>query len=153
VARLLVVIALFAVLAVARAEEDDDVLEVEPLGPPIPERLESLEREWAEDAGAGDPAEAPRGEDADHESAGPDGERPPAGDADHDDEKPARPSVQVVEIPREGRAKAAGRAPKGHKAEPDARTVAPAPPKAEDEPADEEDAAPRPMPDATDDAQ
>jgi len=48
-----------ALVAVARAEDDDGVLDVHPLGEPIPERLQTLEREWADDVGPKEPVEDP----------------------------------------------------------------------------------------------
>jgi hypothetical protein len=48
-----------ALVAVVRAEDDDGVLDAHPLGEPIPERLQTLEREWADDVGPKEPVEDP----------------------------------------------------------------------------------------------
>ena len=57
--RVAVVLFGLALVAVARAEDDDGVLDTHPLGEPIPERLQALEREWAEDVGTKEPVEDP----------------------------------------------------------------------------------------------
>ena len=59
---LMVLVLLLA--AVARAEDDDAVLETPSLGDPIPERTQALEKEWDDDVGTKDHAPDPTDEPA-----------------------------------------------------------------------------------------
>jgi hypothetical protein len=74
------VLVLLLVLAVAaRAQDDDDgALDHPSLGPGIPERIQELEKEWADDVGK-DPADEPK--------AGPEDGAVEPEDADHDDDE------------------------------------------------------------------
>ena len=53
----------------AFADDDDTLLDTKPLGDPLPERLQQLEREWADETGVHDPVDPPDGVDDDAEPA------------------------------------------------------------------------------------
>jgi hypothetical protein len=55
---------LVLVLAGSARADDDDTLDTRRLGEPIPERLQQLEREWAEDVGTKEAPEEPAEPDA-----------------------------------------------------------------------------------------
>src|SRR5258705_13766582 len=100
------ILVLLLVLAVAaRAQDDDDgTLDQPSLGPGIPERMQELEKEWADDVGK-DPSDETK----------PDDDAAEAADADRDDEhetasKP-RPPDQLV--PRDSKPSALTRPPRG----------------------------------------
>jgi hypothetical protein len=52
----------FLLAAVARADDDDRLLDSPPLGEPIPERMETLERDWANEVGTPQEREEPADE-------------------------------------------------------------------------------------------
>jgi hypothetical protein len=60
--RWLVLVLVLVLVGVAGAEDDDAVLETPSLGEPIPERMQTLEKEWDEDVGTNDHAVAPADE-------------------------------------------------------------------------------------------
>jgi hypothetical protein len=85
VRRIALGIALLLASAVVRAQEDDDLLEAEPAGPGISERLDSLEREWDRDVGVADPVEEGHAAEADPDRRIPDDAATgDEGAADHD---------------------------------------------------------------------
>jgi hypothetical protein len=106
-----VAITLLLLVAVARAQDDDELLEPEPLGPPIAERLEALEREWAEDVGSPRRTEAPRGDEGkEGDETGLAEERPDVDAGEHDDDEQAsRLSAGVGEAPRRAKGKTSRR--------------------------------------------
>jgi hypothetical protein len=57
-----VLVLVLVLAAVAGAEDDDAVLETPSLGEPIPERMQTLEKEWDDDVGTNDHAPAPADE-------------------------------------------------------------------------------------------
>jgi hypothetical protein len=86
---LLVLLLLFAVAA--RAQDDDDgTLDQPSLGPGIPERMEQLEKEWADDVGK-DPSEEPKAE--------PDDDAEPA-DNDDEHEAPSKAKLPEQLVPK-----------------------------------------------------
>jgi hypothetical protein len=92
--RVALLVLLLLVAVAARAEDDDGTAHQPALGPGIPERLEQLEKEWADDVGkdASDDSKA----DADDDAAEP-------ADADHDDDDhqaTAKPKMPEVVIPK-----------------------------------------------------
>ncbi len=94
-----VIVLALVLAAVARADDDDGLLDTPPLGEPIPERLQALEKEWAEDVGTKDPTADPV-EDADPF------ERIPAPEDDSDVEVKAPPAAEPVESPKRPSARA-----------------------------------------------
>ena len=54
-----IVLFVLTLCAAARAEDDDGLLDLRPPGEAIPERLQRLEREWADDVETQEPAEPP----------------------------------------------------------------------------------------------
>ena len=89
---------LLLLLAVAvRAQDDDDTLDQPSLGPGIPERMQELEKEWADDVGK-DPSDEPKAEPDDDAAE-------PAG-ADHDDdehEAASKPKLPEQLVPKASR--------------------------------------------------
>jgi len=83
----LLVLLLFLAVA-ARAQDDDGTLDQPSLGPGIPERMEELEKEWADDVGK-DPSAEPKAE--------PDDDAAEPTDADHDDEHEAASKPKLPE--------------------------------------------------------
>jgi hypothetical protein len=87
------VLFLFLVLATpAFADDDDDaLLDTKTLGDPLPERLEQLEREWADETGVGvdDPVDPPDEIDA------PAAEPAVAAEDDEDDQEHVTPTTLV----------------------------------------------------------
>src|SRR5258706_1142869 len=57
-----VMVLVLVLVGVAGAEDDDAVLETPSLGEPIPERMQTLEKEWDDDVGTNDHAPAPADE-------------------------------------------------------------------------------------------
>jgi hypothetical protein len=90
---LLVLLLLLAVAA--RAEDDDEgALDQPSLGPAIPERMQDLEKEWADDVGK-DPSDEPKAE--------PDDDAAEPADAYHDDdehEATSKPKVLEQLVPK-----------------------------------------------------
>jgi hypothetical protein len=89
--RLALLVLLLLVATAVRAQDDDDSLDQPSLGPGIPEKMQELEKEWAEDVGK-DPTDEPKAE--------PDDDAAEPADAYHDDEPehaaPSRPIEQLV---------------------------------------------------------
>ena len=80
---------LLLVLSTAHAQDDDGVLDTSPMGEGIPERIEQLEREWAEDVGVKAPVDEPEAD------------APEPSDPAHDDE-PEPVKAPPVDEPRPG---------------------------------------------------
>jgi hypothetical protein len=57
-----VMVLVLVLVGVAGAEDDDALLETPPLGEPMPERMQTLEKEWDDDVGTKDHAVAPADE-------------------------------------------------------------------------------------------
>jgi hypothetical protein len=93
---------LLLMLSAAHAQDDDSLLETPPLGEGIPERVQELEREWAEDVGVKEPVDDP-----------PDAVEPdvpaPADATDVDEPEPSR--APAVDEPRREPPSALGRPP------------------------------------------
>jgi len=53
------ILSLLVLVSVARAQDDDGATAPPVLGDPIPERIEALEREWADDVGLKEPGDEP----------------------------------------------------------------------------------------------
>ena len=85
--RVAMLVLLLGIAVAARAQDDDAVLETPGHGDGIPERIEQLEREWAEDVGTKDPAEEPA-EAPDAIEAGPEHEPEAAKPAPRTEEPP-----------------------------------------------------------------
>jgi hypothetical protein len=107
VSRIVLAALLLAVASMARAEDDEQLLETPP-AQGMPERLQELEREWADDIGtkdAGADADAERPEpaplDEAHEAAqGTESPEPEPSPPPHAEEPPApRKSSPVLESP------------------------------------------------------
>jgi hypothetical protein len=91
--RLVIVVLVLMLCAIARAEDDEGVLDTPPLGG-IPERMDVLEREWQEDVGTKDPVEPAPETAADADEKQEDGLAVPEFD---EDELPApRPVEELV---------------------------------------------------------
>ncbi len=57
--RVATIVLALVLAAVAHAQDDDAVLETPPLGEPLPERMQTLEKEWDDDVGTKDHAVEP----------------------------------------------------------------------------------------------
>ena len=79
----------------AALAQDDDGLDTRPLGDPIPERVQQLEREWAEDTGLHDPADDAPDDGETEAERETDGE-----DAATEDARPPQPRVVEPAPPR-----------------------------------------------------
>ena len=101
--RLAVLLALvLALRGAARAEDDDGLLDTRPLGQAIPERLQTLEREWADDVGTKEPVDAT--DDAAEEPHEPepfedDAEPPPKPHPSAEEPVPVKPKSALPERP------------------------------------------------------
>ena len=89
--RVAMLVLLLGLSVVVRAQDDDAVLDTPSHGDGIPERIEQLEREWAEDVGTKDPADEP--------VDAPDADEAVEGAAEHEAEA-AKPAPRVEEPPR-----------------------------------------------------
>ena len=100
---LLVLLLLLAVAA--RAQDDDDGLDQPSLGPGIPERMQELEKDWADDVGK-DPSDEPK--------PPPDDDSAEPADADHDDDEheAAKPKLPEQLVPKASRPSALTRPPR-----------------------------------------
>jgi hypothetical protein len=102
---LLVLLMLLAVAA--RAQDDDDgTLDQPSLGPGIPERMQELEKEWADDVGK-DPSDEPKPE--------PDDDAAEPADADHDGdehEATSKPKLPEQLVPKASKPSALTRPPR-----------------------------------------
>ena len=98
---------LLLLLAVAvRAQDDDDTLDQPSLGPGIPERMQELEKEWADDVGK-DPSDEPKAEPDD------DAAEPAAADRDDDEHEAAsKPKLPEQLVPKESKPSALTRPPR-----------------------------------------
>ena len=87
---------LLLLLAVAARAQDDDELDQPSLGPGIPEHMQELEKEWADDVGK-DPSDEPK--------PPPDDDSGEPADADHDDEEheTAKPKLPEQLVPKASR--------------------------------------------------
>lgn len=107
VAVLVAVLVLLVVLAgVVRAQDDDDgTLDQPSLGPGIPERMQELEKEWADDVGK-DPSDEPK--------PPPDDDAAEPADADHDDDEheTAKPKLPEQLVPKASQPSALTRPPR-----------------------------------------
>jgi hypothetical protein len=103
--RVAILLLLLALAVAARAEDDDGTLDQAPLGPGIPERMQELEKEWADDVGA-DPSDEPKAEPEDDAAE-------PAG-AGHDDEHeaPSKPRLPEQLVPKASKPSALTRPPR-----------------------------------------
>jgi len=101
---LLVLLLLLAVTA--RAQDDDDGLDQPSLGPGIPERMQELEKEWADDVGK-DPSDEPKAEPDD------DAAEPAAADRDDDEHEAAsKPKLPEQLVPKASKPSALTRPPR-----------------------------------------
>ena len=97
---------LLLLLAVAvRAQDDDGTLDQPSLGPAIPERMQELEKEWADDVGK-DPSDEPKAE--------PEDDATEPADAYKDDEPEAASKPKPVEqlVPKASKPSALTRPPR-----------------------------------------
>ena len=93
--RLALLLVILLAVPMARADDEDGVLETPPLGQAIPERVEELEREWADDVGLQEPPDPTRDDtDADADAA------EPAVDPTKDDPREPVKARPVDETPR-----------------------------------------------------
>src|SRR5262245_17814988 len=90
--RLALLVLLLVCVSVARADDDDETIGRAPPGGGIPERLQELEREWADDVGSKEPDEA-------HDDTDADATEPPAAKND-DDETEAVKTRPLDDAPR-----------------------------------------------------
>jgi outer membrane biosynthesis protein TonB len=91
-----VMVLVLVLVGVAGAEDDDAVLETPSLGEPIPERMQTLEKEWDEDVGTNDHAPAPADETDPFERNAAPADEPYV----EDEAKPAPPTDEPPEPPK-----------------------------------------------------
>jgi hypothetical protein len=104
--RVAILLLLLLLAAAARAEDDDGTLDQPPLGPGIPERMQELEKDWADDVGK-DPSDEPKAE--------PDDDAAESADADHEDdehEAASKPRLPEQLVPKESKPSALTRPPR-----------------------------------------